>query len=72
MSVCKVCEFWAREGGHDKPHHERCPENPEYLRSVIVSLLDGIKRWAADEDGIPEDIWPAVTAAEWSLIEVRR
>ena len=31
--------------------------------SALADLLAGVRRWAADEDGVPEEMWPAYVAA---------
>jgi len=33
----------------------------------LVELLYGVRRWAADEDGVPDEMWPAYLAAHEAL-----
>jgi len=35
--------------------------------SSLVALLYGVRRWAADEDGVPEEMWDAYVAAHEAL-----
>lgn len=31
--------------------------------AALAALLVGVRRWAADEDGVPYEMWPAYVAA---------
>lgn len=47
-------------------HHPNCAKGPNGLESaysLIRSLVDGITGWAADEDGVPDDLWPSYRKA---------
>lgn len=57
--ICYICGHWARVGGLESEHHPHCPllsrspTEAEVLR-LLRRLCDGIRRWAADEDGVPD------------------
>ena len=63
--LCSVCSSWAREASMTFPeHHPDCPKgwSPDALR-LIGALVNGMERWASDEDGIHPDAWGAYVTA---------
>jgi hypothetical protein len=69
LELCP-CTTWARTNQTLlSGHHQRCEHyNPEAdAVALIAPLLEGIERWAADEDGIPEHIWEAYGRARAAI-----
>ena len=53
-------------------HHERCDHRKsdrEEFKKYIGKLIHGIEAWAAEEDGIPEDLWRDYTNGKYLLGE---
>jgi hypothetical protein len=56
------CMTWARGGQKLMTrHHPACPKyDPEGDAAAIISdLIRSMRKWAAEEDGIPEIAWDA-------------
>jgi hypothetical protein len=74
---CEVCQcaFWAN---HDLPftvltgHHPECRKGPDAMtaaKDLLRTLTKGMEFWAAQEDGIPEEIWEAYARAKMVIGE---
>jgi hypothetical protein len=62
--LCPICANWERVGDLDWPHHTVCDRNEANMLNVIEGLLVGIRKWAAEEDGIPDWLWDTVKRAD--------
>jgi len=52
------CVGWAGDlGDMTSEHHPECPKSEAKTYDLIQALTDGIERWAAEEDGVPEHLW---------------
>lgn len=63
MAECSICGAWSRMGSEwMDTHAASCPHNPIRL---LKALVNGIRRWAAEEDGVPDWLWEEyLTACE--------
>jgi hypothetical protein len=61
------CSTYARASLLDGPdgHHRNCELHPENTFALIARLVDGIDRWAAEEDGVPDRLWDAYQQARY-------
>jgi hypothetical protein len=64
MTDCE-CVHWASVRNDIRlltGHHESCPNLPDPVRvakDLIRDLIRGIEAWAADEDGVHDEVWEA-------------
>jgi hypothetical protein len=63
------CRDWASEDIRRRMlgngHHEHCKHFKPGVGAIALlgKLVDGIKWWADQEDGIPEELWDAYSQA---------
>jgi hypothetical protein len=62
--LCPICRNWERIGDMIAPHHPLCDRNEANLLHIITRLREGIKKWAAEEDGVPDWLWDVVKSAD--------
>jgi hypothetical protein len=80
------CRTWATCGSSDHQasllgngHHPTCPHFVPTVRAIhlLSELVKGIKWWADQEDGVPDELWDAyreaafVTTGKWIESEGR-
>lgn len=63
--LCPVCSAWARVGDFDRDHHESCPLHLKRLIPWAQRLYKGITQWAADEDGVPKEVFLDYQTLRW-------
>lgn len=63
------CRTWAGEAMTammlGNGHHPNCQHYKPHVGAValLAKLVDGIKWWADQEDGVPEELWDAYAEA---------
>lgn len=60
------CSTYARAFRPDKhgdEHHRNCELHPVATFALLQRLCDGIDKWAAEEDGVPDWLWDAYVQA---------
>lgn len=64
--MCPICFHWARTESDNwqSEHHQHCPLEHENVLELVSRLVSGITRWAADEDGVPEELGPTYDEAK--------
>ena len=70
QSPC-MCATWAEVNYTHRiltGHHAQClncdQSTVDALLALVADLAKGIEAWAALEDGIPNDVWPAYRKAK--------
>lgn len=70
--LCPICGDWARTVGFITHHAPGCPEyDPEGdAAGIIKPLLNGIREWGADEDGVHPALYDAYNRAAIAVGEM--
>lgn len=63
------CQTWAGSWKLATSHHRNCEKyDPEGdAVSLISGLIDGMNKWASDEDGIHPEAWEAYKRASFAI-----